>query len=79
MGAGLITVSKYPGMADFLEGVTEEPSGPGCGRVSNRSGTAGGSQRQNDHILECGGGLLRGGNPTQVFEREANQESVLGP
>lgn len=66
-------------MADFLEGVTEEPSGRGCGRVSNRAGTVGGSQSQNGHILECGGGLLRGGDPTQVFEREANWESVLSP
>lgn len=45
------SVSKHTGMADFLEGVTEESSGGGCGRVSNRSSPVGGSQSQDDHIL----------------------------
>jgi hypothetical protein len=72
------SVSKYTGMADFLEGVTEEPSGGGgCDRVSNRSGTVGGSQSQDDHILECGGGLYRGGDSIQVFEREAESLRFL--
>lgn len=39
----------------------------------------GGSWSQDGHILGCGGGLDRGGDPSQVFEREADWESVLSP